>query len=522
MYVLITLGLLILATAIMLGLRLSRSSSSYSWLTSTLTGLLAWASILAWQLDLPKRIAPSLWAPASLFHSSPELLAEPYAWLYAICLTALAAAVIVTSPAREPSVINPASWAASLALTALGLLAILADNPLTLVLCWTAIDLVEFINTLRTSDSPSVSERAVVSFSVRVLGTGMVLWASVLSANNGQTLLFENAGPKEGIFLLLAAGLRLGVLPLHLTYRSEPMLRRGFGTLLRLMTAATSLILLARLPISAIPVGAIPYLLLLVVLAALYGGWMWLFASDELNGRPYWIIGMSALSLAAALRGSPTASTAWGAALLLFGGISFLYSARQVWIGRLLAVLGILMLGLPFSLTASGWSGDFPWPVLFWPLFLLSHLLLVAGYVRHLLRSGESSYTQLPTWAQSAYPLGLGLLGLTALLVSLWGWPGARQTGSWIIAIVLVAVAGLAGLGVWRFRRFSPAGISLPLGSQTSRLADLFDLLARLFWIIYRLTARLLGTVNNMLEGDGGLLWTLLLLVLFITIFRRR
>lgn len=522
MFVLITLGLLILATAIMVGLRLSRSSASYSWLASTLAGLLAWISILLWQLDLPRHFSPSQWRPVGLFNSSLEFLVEPYAWLYALSLAALAAAVILTSPARAASVVNPASWAATLALAVLGLLALLADNPLTLVLCWTAIDLVEFLNTLRTSDSPSLSERAVVSFSVRAMGTGIALWASVFSAANGQVLRFETAGPQTGIFLLLAAGLRLGVLPLHLTYRSEPMLRRGFGSMLRLMTAATSLILLARLPISTIPAGYIPYLLLFVALAAIYGGWMWLTSRDELNGRPYWIIGMSALSLAAALRGNPTGSTAWGVALILFGGISFLYSARQIWYSRILAALGILMLALPFSLTASGWVGTFPWPFLFWPLFLVSHLLLVAGYVRHLFRSDEMAFTDLPTWAQTAYPVGMALLGLTALLAGVWGWSGALQLGSWIVALALVILGSLAALAVWRFRRFAPTEINLPLRATTSRLADLFDLIARFFWAIYRLAARLLETGTNLLEGDGGLLWTLLILVLFISIFRSR
>jgi hypothetical protein len=111
MYVLISLVLLALAIATMVGLRLSRSSVSYSWLTASLGALLAWISILAWQLDLPRRFFPSLWAPTNLYSASPELLADHYAWLYALSLAALAAAVILTSPARASSVVNPTAWA---------------------------------------------------------------------------------------------------------------------------------------------------------------------------------------------------------------------------------------------------------------------------------------------------------------------------------------------------------------------------------------------------------------------------
>jgi hypothetical protein len=520
MYVLITLVILGLTIATMIGLRLTQSSVSYSWLASALGALLAWISIIVWQARMPQNFTPSLWAPSGLFQASPAFLVDQYAWLYALSLAALAAAVMLTSPARATLVVNPASWAGTLALTSLGLLAALADNPLTLVLCWSAIDMTEFINTLRASDSPALSERTVISFAVRAAGTSLALWASVVgSASSGRVFLFENTSGQAGFILLIAAGLRLGVLPLHLTFRNEPVLRRGFGTVLRLMTAASSLILLSHLPVSSYQDQLIPYLLLFVALAALYGGWKWLFASDELRGRPYWIIGMSALALAAHLRGSPEGSAAWGSAMVLFGGISFLYSARHLVFTRILAGLGILLLALPFSLTASGWGGSFAWPWLFWPVFITAHLLLVAGYLRHLFRSGETAYADLPTWAQSAYPVGLGLLALTAVLTGVWGWPGALQTGAWITAVVTVLVGGLAGLAVWRFRRFAPAENPARQKSQAESITFVSNLFGRVFWGIYRLLGNLVGLAASLLEGDGGLLWTLLLLVLFITIF---
>ena len=522
MYVIITFVLLFLAVAIILGLRLSRISVSYSWLAAALGALFCWISILIWQFDLPRHFSPSIWAPVSLFNSSPDLLAEPYAWLYAICLAALAAAVIFTSPARTATTVNPSAWAGTLALTGLGLLAVLADNPLTLVLGWTAIDLTEFMNTLRASDSPSLSERAVISFAIRAAGTVFALYASVISAASGQTFLFEKATAQTGVFLLLAVGLRLGVLPLHLTYRSEPVLRRGFGTVLRLLTAATSLVLLARLPASSIDPAYVPYLLIFVGLAALYGGWQWLFASDELNGRPYWIIGMSALSLAANLRGSSSGSAAWGAALVLFGGISFLYSARYIWFTRVLTGLGILLLALPFSLTATGWSGDFIWPYLFWPVFLAAHFMLVAGYVRHLWQPGESQYSELPTWAQGVYPIGMAILVITAIAASVWGWAGALKLGTWMISAILSVFCLLAWLAVWRFRQFAPAEAPRLPSVQRSRLGDLLEFLARFLWGVYRLLGNLFNLGNSLLEGDGGLLWTLLLLVLFIILYRGR
>jgi hypothetical protein len=521
MYVLLTLLLLLLAAVTLMILRLSRPSVSYAWLAAVLGVIFAWISIFFWQIDLPQRLSPSSWSTLSLFATSPELMADQYAWLYALSLAALAGAIVLTSPARI-STVTPASWVATLTLLALALLSVLADNPLALVLAWTAIDLTEFFNTLRSSNSASISERAVISFTIRAAGTGIVLWASVVSAVNGQVFLFENAPAQTGIFLLMAAGLRLGVLPLHLPYRSEPVMRRGFGTNIRLTSAATSLVLLARLPASAVDARYIPYLLGFVAVAALYSAWKWLSAPDELTGRPYWIIGMSALSVAAALRGNAAGSAAWGVALVLFGGISFLYSARQVWFTRILAVLGILLLALPFTLTASGWLAEFPLPVLFWPLFIGAHIMLVAGYIRYLFRAGDASFGELPRWAQAAYPIGLGLLIVTALVSGLWGWSGAMQLGAWVVALVLMFLAGLAVFSIFRFGGFASPQAPLPAKYNPPMFAVIQDAVAGVLWSVYRAIGRLFAYAANLLEGDGGLLWTLLLLVLFVSLLRER
>jgi hypothetical protein len=521
MYVLLTLLLLVLAAVTLVALRVSQPSASYSWLVAALGVLLAWISIFIWQLDLPQRLYSSQWTVLSVFSASPELMADQYTWLYALSLAAVAGAIVLTSPARMPT-IRPASWIATLVLAILALLAILADNSLALVLAWAAIDLAEFFNTLRSSNSASISERAVISFSIRAAGIGIVLWANVIGALNGQPYLFENTPPQAAIFLLIAAGLRLGVLPLHLPYRSEPVMRRGFGTNIRLTSAATSLALLARIPASAIDARYVPFLLGFIAVAAVYGGWKWLFARDELNGRPYWIIGMGALSIAAVLRGNQMGSVAWGVALVLFGGISFLYSARQVWFTRALASLGIFLMALPFTLTASGWLGAFPLPFLFWPVFVAAHIMLVAGYIRHLLHAGDAQFSELPRWAQASYPIGLGLLGVTVLVSGLWGWVGALQLGAWIIAIILAILAALVMFVVFRFRNLLPVQSSSPAEYRAPRFAIVQDAIVAALWLAYRSTGRLFGYVANLLEGDGGLLWTLLLLVLLVFVMRGR
>ncbi len=339
----------------------------------------------------------------------------------------------------------------------------MADNILTLALAWTAIDLLEYLNTLRLVRAPAAAERAVIALTFRAAGTGVALWAAVVNAAAGGAVALQETSPDAWLFLLLAVGLRLGVIPLHLPFREDVTLRRGMGSALRLTAAATSLVMLARLPAGALEAPLLPALLVLVALAALYAGWKWLSLPDELNARPYWIIGTSALSLAAALRGGPQGSAAWGAALVLFGGLSFLYSARR----------------------RSGSRACWPaWRSSCSRCRSRSRQPAGRGTSPCQPCSGRSSWPPMPCSSPGAcgicsaaekprlgncragrnrpYPLGLGVLALTLLVTGVWGWPGGLHVGRWRVSLLLTVLALLTGAAFWRLRRFAP-GAQIPL-----------------------------------------------------------
>jgi hypothetical protein len=224
----------------------------------------------------------------------------------------------MTMPARMPRVrVLPAGG--NMMLTALGLFAVLADNPLTLLLAWSAVDLTELVVVLGAVRRPEQSERAVVGFAVRLAGSGLVLWAISGNATAGALLGFQGITDNTALLLLLGAGLRLGILPFNLPLGEESVLRRGFGTILRMVSATSSLVLLARLPATEFSPNLDALVLLAASVAALYAAWRWARGSTLLGSRPYWMIAMGALSLAADLRGNPAGSLAWGSALVLLG-----------------------------------------------------------------------------------------------------------------------------------------------------------------------------------------------------------
>jgi len=285
-----------------------------------------------------------------------------------------------------------------------------------------------------------------------------------------------------------------------------------------LVSAAASLSLLARIPTNALKSSLLPYLLILAAVAALYAGWMWLRASDEIIGRPFWVLGMASLSVAASLRGNPTGSIGWGVMLILGGGLLFLFSARQrstIW----LPLLGLWGLSaLPFSPTASVWQTGNQNSWLFVIPFLPAQGLLMAGFIRHAFHPGETSLESQERWTKVLYPTGLFLLAAIAILLGLWGWDGARSLGEWWAAIIAnVLTAGFTALALTVLVRLVPA-------SSSNRWTRIF----RLERVYHTLTAlydffrRIANIITSSLEGEGGLLWSLLLLALILSVLSTR
>jgi hypothetical protein len=398
-----------------------------------------------------------------------------------------------------------------LMLGAAGILAVTANNPLTLLLVWASLDLTELLIQLRSVEGKANNEKLVVSFSTRAFGLALLLWANIVSAGSGSAFDFQSMSASSGLYLVAAAGLRLGVFPLHLPYSSESIMRRRLGTALRLISAASSMVVLAHTPPESLNSVVTPFLMILALGAALYGGWMWLRAPDELNGRPYWVISLVSLSVISALSGNPTGAIAWGCALILVGGALFLTSVQIQWLNRAMLVGAWSLSALPFSLTASAWLGRLGF---FLPFVIAAQALTVAGFIRHALRPAErESLESLPGWARAVYPSGILLLIVFQIVLGFAGWNGALQIGAWLQALI----ASILTLGlVWatpRFRILNPIRAHW-VTSTASRVNSVYQGL----WGIYRFLARLSQSIIVTLEGESGIMWTLLFLTVFVAL----
>src|SRR6266508_2997747 len=100
MTILFTFLILLLTALMLVVLRIMIPNFRYSWLFSVGGALLAWVSVLTWQLQLPISLQLASWQPATIFSQSPTFIADEISWLFAFSLVTMGLAIIITSVVR--------------------------------------------------------------------------------------------------------------------------------------------------------------------------------------------------------------------------------------------------------------------------------------------------------------------------------------------------------------------------------------------------------------------------------------
>ena len=181
---LIAILLLLVIPLLMLSLHLTRWRHASQWFLVVVGILLVWPLVLFTHFSPPQSISYISWVPKSLFPLSPALLVDDISWPFSIALVTLGLTLVLTAVARveqaEPSpeqrptpslrdasaritTANWPTWAGSLLIISMGLVAVQPGNLLTILLSWAAIDVIELLVLLAQVSDSAGRERAVIA-----------------------------------------------------------------------------------------------------------------------------------------------------------------------------------------------------------------------------------------------------------------------------------------------------------------------------------------------------------------------
>jgi hypothetical protein len=513
MTIAITLSLVLVTALTLVLLRVFRPGFSFAWPIAVIGSFLAWISVFLWQLNLPDHLVLFDFKYLDVINYSISLASDGVNYPYVVGISSLVMAAIFTSAmkAREA---NPLSWVTILLLSIIGLIAVLAENPLTLVIAWSFMDLAGIISSLNSSDDPIFSQRAVLSFSTRVIGTGLVLWAGIISTPSlGGSFTQSAIQHNPGVIIILGVIIRSFALFIPHPYSRDTAIRNGIEATYKLISAAATVVMLSRVRMDpSIPL-TIPLLIVSIAITGLISVYGWLRNPREIFYQSNWILGLITLSISATLMGNPLGSAAWGSACLFAGGLLFFYSHRNRVLTVSLLIAVYILSSFPYSITATGWSEDNSkyWITLIILIPLQS--LLTAGYIRSIVREEKDYLNNQPRWVIVIYSMGLVSLALSGLILGVMGWEGASQMGAWIPAAIAAVLTATSSFILIRIPIPAPLDSRL-LGRPIAWAGSILTV----SWGLYRTLRRLLDILTTTFEGDGGVLWTILFLIVFISI----
>jgi formate hydrogenlyase subunit 3/multisubunit Na+/H+ antiporter MnhD subunit len=500
--------------------------------------VLAWGTLAALGLQLPASATLSSWAPVELLPVGLVLRVDGPAWLLGMGLASLALSALLTGLARPGGPRVPARTA-MLALTFAGLTALFADNLVTLLMAWAGLDFIYFFTLILLARGEGVQPQAVLHLSFNSFGTVLMLAAAIVVSASASDLTLQAAvaQPSSTVLVTLAAVFRLGLFPLHLALPLDVEVRQGLGTLLRLIPTAVALDVIARLAALGFADVLRPWLTLFGVAAVVLGAAQLWSSDDVRRGLAHVIIAQSGLALLAGVWGGGQAGAAVVAlalALVLGGGLFNLshgFDAQRRWLSAFPGLGVAVLAGIPFTVGFSSLSGVYAawqtaggglWLVLL--VVALSQAFLIAALVRVLLWPGEP----LEGGAMGMYGYLIGLALLATLAVA--GGALGAQLAAWLnvaglgfdfgngLPLAMIALSTLIGLGLWRFESIIRARTEAMASIVLSLLR--LDWLYRWLWGALRQIGNAVGGVAQVLEGEGAMLWALVVVLAIVLLFR--
>ncbi len=504
-------------------------------LIMVITAVAALAALLTVPHAVPFTQIVAAWQPISVFTTPLSFRVDQVAWLLALGFMLMLNATAFTwgaYPGRQ----RPAPRALSLLLIATAIASVFASNLLTLAIAWGMLDLV-FVSALLLRSGPEVGRRAALAIVFNVSSTVCVWIAALLIENQANSLYWHLFNAQEGPRLWLAAAvvLRVGLYPFHQWLPVELSNEPDRSVLLFTAPSAAGLALWVRLTLSnALPAQSI--VPALSILSALVGAGLAWRASRPRSGLPYAALGLSGLVVLGAVTHGHS-GTLIAATLNWMFVLTSLFISRDLHPRKPYWSMGVLVA----ALSLAGLPGTLGFAML-QPLYtdlvqskqwlmlaacVLAEAGLIAAAVRLLLKTAEESLAhgvgRQISWG-IAITLAVAPLVLLALVPDVI--PGLPSIGAMLSelgligAIAVIISIGLGVYGAWRRQTALPHSMIESNGSAAAwqSFLRLEWLNNALFYTIDLLTG-ILRTVARVIEGEGGLLWTLVVVVVVLVLY---
>ena len=521
-----SLGFLLLTPLILAAIVYRRPQFPFSWLIAASFALLSLIGLFGSYNQISSNIQIINWQTAGVLPYSLYFFLDEISWSFGLAVVALLIAYLLNStqqyPEPAPETQNTAgkiwlAWGSPLIASGLGLASVLAGDLLTLIILWAALDVYELFLRLFSMDDTNDINPILASFGVRTAGLITIIWAMVGSGSSSFPTGNDQTDVQFSILLLVGAFLRMGVIPLTLPLTIADNSLTRLSQLLRLLPVASAFMLLTRLS-SLIEIQVNAVFALCILLAAITGSFLWSFRQKRQGSEPYWLLTAAAFLIITSIYADVSVSLSVGIGFLIAGGLFFF---NPPMVKRLIPIGFLGPLAITMLPGTAGWYGvnlyssETPGFIYF---FLLPQALLIAGYVNWILGQKISSPNQvrINSLINSLGVLLLPIIQYAITYLVLYRSEAIGKDPPSIFATWPAFVAALtAAILVILIRRFHNYEI---LSLNNKNFGRLRSTMANFSIIIFQTLSSGISFVDQLIEGRGSILWTILFLTLVISI----
>jgi hypothetical protein len=509
------IAILPLLSALVLWLLRSRQARSH-WAISIALSFVSIVALAIMFFQLPTAFAISNWRPTELFQAVLQLRLESSNWALALAAVALPLSLFLGSPAR-PESSNAETRVYVLAYAGLAAFSIMAANPATVIMTWTLADGFVFVILLRSAEQVETVRGGIRRY-LSHLGSVLLVLAGSIPVGSG--FYVDWVQPASWIFAVV---LRIGLWPLHVAMPPLPGIRRGLGVAIRLLPPAMGLAFLARFPAEIIPVNLEWWLIGLAAISVFVGGFRWSVSKDPIAGRPFFVLTMAGMAVAAVAGLEQGSIVIVGLATLMISMGAFFsqWDFHEQWHRYLLIIAILMALGAPWTaghtafINPAGWAEIGVKELATHGIITLGSVFIALGIAQGL-SDKRVEWVSGESFVQNAYALGL----ITPMLVIAIGGLALHAGPSLSSSLIFMVTASLTGLAYRRLDRWGPQTLhAIQRGSQAIGEQSEEFLSSSVIFILGAVS-HFLRWLGSFFEGKAALLWVyvvLLAVALFLT-----
>ena len=495
--------------------------TAYIWMVLVFISFTLWLAIMIIPYDRFSPIVINDWFRFGETRISLLFALNPQNWILVLSLFAINLSFFLTGITRLEIKSDLKSWIFQLLLIALSFLALISADLWSVVLLWTAIDLLElsFHRMILKDANEKIYFR---KFIIKSIGSILLIWNIASLSRSGFNPLINgivSSIPNTSIFW--AALIHSGIFPIDpeslrsIEVKSSDLLKNLFIVLNFIVSfSIISNLQPPELPFAlSFAISVVSYILII------YSSIQWALKKDVVFSPQSLLIFESGVFIFLYLYGAAQYITF----LLAIQAISILWLTLFTHRSKSLLIYPVissfLITGLPLSLTAFGPRGFIGDGISVGLLvFLFSQIFFVIGYIKKAFE-GNEKFNELERWYQVAYLVGLFLPFLSAAAIIFFMRTTIQiEFQNWWIGSVVVLFAVAGYLFSTKLSSQRNAEKLLPHAGSIFILRLMsFEWLFNAFSFIENKVRGFVNGFSGLMEGEGGIIWALVLLILIFS-----